>query len=404
MDNNNENKSELYLYDKQTVEKRNINISFSIILFFLSIACLVFSILYYNLKYNQLIVNSVDSKDFTIKNFSGFNFNKISKFSSDSVSIENAEFDSLENDKTFVTNLISTQTDVDTMTIYENDISSKVRFNTQELFEYVNYPAQFGFIAFKFNCIVYDSNSFPCQISNYFTKPNVNQQIYLNNQSQLYHFKNKVPPCVLWDTISDQLVDSNCTSKCESVCQVMKDNCESFATNETLKNITTDTVSVYKKSSPEILDMTVSLSNFSSNNCFLFGNGVVSDDIVSDNYSESVHTVFFGKTYELNPFVEVYITSTSGISNIKNRVTSAQWKDKYKSLVNNNDYIYCFYNNLDSLVYPQDVISGTTRVNFSVGVTTVTPTYFQFKVSTNYGYKLNSGYVVKYNIYEISKK
>ena len=385
------------IIDPQITKKRDVNPFYTILLFLLSVGCLVMAFLYRSKVYSIIVVDKIESDDIQSENFRNFGKSTINSLDSEFLNINQLNIDNFYNNSNSVQFLKSKSNDISNLFINENNIEQLINPVLKIENNFTNYPNSFGFISFRYSCEPYVNGNWPCQSQNYTVDANNNQIIYLNGQSQYYHFRNKYPPCPLFDSISDQIVNPNCTSKCNLNCPLMVETSNAYADYNTLKDLP-NKVSINVKNSLN-LDSEIQFKNFNSQNCFVFGNQVSSSDIKSDDYCEIEHTVYFTTSFNNIPFVDVSISTASGISNIKDKITSNEWRSKYQSTIETNNFLFCFYNNLPSILYPDDVISGTTRMNVAVGVTEVTNTYFKFIVSTNYGYKLSNGYTVNYYVF-----
>lgn len=396
-------------------EVRNINFIFPLISIIFSILILTFTILYYFEKTNFETIRASNSN---IKNLTS---DKGSFLNNDNLLVKFMDINKLDSINLNSRNLKSTKgVTNDFYNMEQNDQilqSSKMTVLNPinaNLVEYQNIaynfktysPKSYGYISMSFKC----DELKPCSS----VLNNDGKSIFIGNKSQIYHFINKVPPCPLFDTISDQTINSDCTSSCQSQCEVMFNNCDGFlgenifGVNElnNLKIIDNDTtklskvVTVFKKDNIT-LDMELQSYNPSNSPCFIFTDSLstnIDTDILKDTYSELIFKIYFNQVFLVKPYIDVYFVSYNSKTSLKNKNTSKEWKEKFGNS-GLDPTTFCIYKNLDSILYDDDVFTGDSRINFSIGVQEITNEYFKVVISNNYGFKFSNSFTFRYLIY-----
>lgn len=384
-----------------TYETRNVSFIFPLIIIILSILVLVFSILYYFEKNNY---DSIKTKNAEIENMiskTGIsNKNTISKnilvndIISDEINSENISYDILSTLNLNTNDSIKTKNLNITNDINQNEITFENLIDNIKSYN----PKKFGYITMSFKC----NDDYTCQSV---FNPDV-KMIYLGNKSQLYHFRNKIPPCVLFDSISDQTIDNRCSSACSERCTIMYNECFSFINENDLKPLKvvddiekkfSKIVYGYKK---ETLSVDIELQSYNPSNspCFIFTDNTskeIGKDTVSDSYSELIFKIYFDSDYDYPPYVHAYFTAYNSKTSLQDKKTNKEWKENYST----DPQTFCVSSNLNSFLYENDIFTGDSRINFGIVVNEVTTEYFVIVISNNYGFKFSNSFTFTYLIY-----
>lgn len=393
--------------DTVIIKIRNISFIFPLISFILSITILIISILYYNEKTNYKTIKAKNADIQNLKTINGDIYNNIqssniysqnifsNEVNTDTINTNQSEFinifiNSNNSDKIKTNDLNVTNYVDERLVTYENIYKNIKTYN----------PKQFGYVSMSYKCN--ESNLCQSQFD-----PD-GKMIYLSNNSQFYHFRNKIPNCVLFDSISDQIIDSSCSSKCSEKCEIMYNDCYSFANQSDLSSLKiiesatklSKIVPIYQKNTNNI-DVELQSYNPSNSPCFIFTDNTSKDintNIINDTYSELIIKIFFNNNYGIQPYVDAYLTSYNSKTSLKNKKTNKEWKKEYGNDGANPD-TFCLYKNLNSFLYEDDIFTGDSRINFGISVQEVTNEYFKIVISNNYGFKFSNSFTFTYLIY-----
>jgi len=388
-----------------TYETRNISFVFPLISIILSILVLTFSILYYferndykNIKAtdadinNMIIQTGVSNKDIISNNII------IKNIISNEFNSENIKYKDLS-----TININTTSNNGNTIKIKNLNITNGINQNEitfENLIDNIKFynPKKYGYVCMSFKC----NDNYNCQSV---FNPDV-RMIYIGNKSQLYHFRNKIPPCVLFDSISDQTIDNRCSSMCSDRCSLMYNECFSFINENDLKILKiiddpktnfSKIVYGYKK---DTLSVDIELQSYNPSNspCFIFTDNTskqINEDIISDTYSELILKIYFDNEYEYIPYVNAYFTAYNSKTSLKDKKTNKEWKADFSG----DPQSFCVSANLNSFLYEDDIFTGDSRINFSIVVNEVTTKYFIIVISNNYGFKFSNSFTFTYLIY-----